>query len=43
MKAGQKAIIKSVAISAVGVLVAGFVLFQFRGNSIADRSRSGFN
>ncbi len=42
MKANQKAIVKSVVIAAAGVMLAGFVMNQFRGNQIADRASAGF-
>lgn len=37
-----KADVQKVAFTAVGVILAGFLLNMLRGNSLADKARGGF-
>ncbi len=38
-----KSLVKNVGVVAVGVILAGFLLQQLRGNALADQARGGFN
>lgn len=35
--------IKQVGVVVAGVMLAGFILHQLRGNGVADQARGGFN
>ncbi len=39
----NKNMVKHVGVTVLGVVLAGFLLQQLRGNSIADQARAGFN
>jgi len=39
----SKSLVKNVGVVAVGVILAGFLLNQFKGNTLADQARGGFN
>lgn len=39
----NKTTIRTVGAVTVGVLLAGFILNQLRGNGLADQARGGFN
>lgn len=39
----KKGDLKAVAIVTVGVMLAGFVMFQFRDVGVIGQSRAGFN
>ncbi len=38
----SKSMVKNIGVVAVGVVLAGFILNQLRGNGLADQARGGF-